>query len=415
METVLSASSADVVERDRRITHAREIMRTLNLEALIVSDFAQAPQPAYARYLSGFHLSPAIGPVNHVVVVPREGEPTLVVPPGQKRSFAHLAAARSWIPNISTTYQDDPQWELDTRWGHLATYLGDGVTRALREAGLESARIGVAGSWSGFEDLGRLLPDASFEPTIAHDVDRPPIDLLVDLIWTNSDWELGRLAIAQRASDAAVRAYISAARGGSSPREAFLDAEIAAKRAGVDDVTLYGSAGVGPWAFWDLAHPAHDRFVTERVYFIEVALTGWAGFGVQSGRSFMLGAPSDPQQLLINTSQRALDALVDAVRPGVTGGQLWEVGYGIARDSGLESWAQFGHHKGLLPGSSPRRIAFMPHDENRLDRGQTVVVHPGLYDAATGDAAFIGDTVFVEEDGCRLLTNSPLAYGLEDN
>jgi Xaa-Pro aminopeptidase len=415
MGTVLGASSADVEERDRRIEHAREIMRMLDLEGLVVSDFAQAPQPAYARYLSGFHLSPAIGAVNPIVVVPREGELTLVVPPGQKRSFAHLAAARSWIPNISTTYQDDPQWELDTRWGHLATYLGDGVTDALREAGLESARIGVAGSWSGFEDLERLLPEASFEPTIAQDGDRPPIDLLVDLIWTNSDWELERLEIAQRASDAATRAYISAARGGAGTREAFLDAETEAKRVGVDDVTLYGSAGVGPWAFWDLAHPAHERFATDRVYFIEVALAGWAGFGVQSGRSFVVGAPSDRQQLLIHTSQRALDALFGAVRPGVTGGELWEIGCSIARDAGLESWAQFGHHKGLLPGSSPRRIAFMPRDENRLDSGQTVVVHPGLYDAATGDAAFIGDTVLVGEDGCRLLTESPLGYGLEDN
>jgi Xaa-Pro aminopeptidase len=410
METVRQESSTDVQERDRRFEHARELMRALDLEALVLADFAEAPQPSYARYLSGFHLSPAIGAVNHVVVLPLEGEPTLVIPPGQKRSFAHLAAARSWIPTIVTTYRDDPQWELETRWGHLATYLGDGVAAALRDAGLESARIGVAGSRSGFDDLEGLLPNASFEPTLGAGGD----DLLVDLIWTNSEWEVQRLEVAQRAADDATRAYVSAARRGAGTREAFIDAEVAAKRAGVDDITLYGSAGVGPWAFWDLAHPAHERFSEDRVYFIEVALAGWAGFGVQSGRSFVLGTPSERQRLLIDTSRRALDALFTAVRPGVSGGELWDVGYAIAREAGLESWAQLGHHKGLLPGSSPRRIAIMPGNENRLDSGQTVVVHPGLYDPVTGDAAFIGDTLLVEDEGCRLLSDTPLDYGLED-
>jgi hypothetical protein len=35
-------------------------------------------------------------------------------------------------------------------------------------------------------------------------------------------------------------------------------------------------------------------------------------------------------------------------------------------------------------------------------------------DPVTGDAALIGDTVLVEENGCRLLTDTPLGYGLED-
>ena len=409
----LFEAADDLAERDRRIAAARSLMERHGFDALVVSDFPEAPQPAYARYLSGFNLSPAIGAVNHVVVIPRAGEPTLAVPPGQKRSFAHLAHARSWLDNVSTTYIDDPEWELKTRWGHLATDLSDAVVEALRSTGVDSGRIGLAGTFAGLDNVRTRLPNATFEPTI-RPADDGPEDLLVELIWTTSSWEAGRLELAQRAADEATRAYVRVARAGGSPREAYVEAEVAAKREGVDDLTLYGSAGVGPWAFWDLAHPASGSFAPDHVYFIEVAMAGWSGFGVQSGRSFVLAEPTAPQKNLIETSQRALAALLAAIRPGVTGGELWDVGIEVARAGGLESWAQLGHHKGLLPGGSPRRIAFMPGNATPLDAGQTVVVHPGFFDAATGEAAFLGDTVLITDDGYQSFADSPLGYGLED-
>jgi Xaa-Pro aminopeptidase len=407
-------AAADARERDRRFEVARAAMRRHGLDALVVADFAESPQPSYARYLSGFHFSPAIGPINHVVVLPLEGDATLIVPPGQKRSFAHIAAGRSWIENIVTTYRDDPEWERKTRWGHLVTDLGGPVADALETAGLSRARVGVAGSWAGFETTQQRLSDATFVPTVTAGEDGTHEDILVDLIWTTSAWEAERLKLAQRAGDAATRAYIGAARAGAGTREAWVDAVEAARRGGVDDVTLYGSAGVAPWAFWDLAHPASPTFASDRVYFIEVAFAGWSGFGVQSGRSFVLDEPTERQQLLIDTSQRALAALQAAVRPGVTGGDLWDVGIAVAEEAGLDSWAQFGHHKGLLPAAAARRIAFMPGNPHPLERGQTVVLHPGLFDRATNEAAFIGDTVLVEEDGYRLFTDEPLPYGLRD-
>jgi Xaa-Pro aminopeptidase len=387
-------------------------MRRHELDALIVSDFPEAPQPAYARYLSGFHLSPAIGAVNHVVLLRLEGDATLVIPPGQKRSFAHLAAARSWIPNVVTTYRDDFEWEVKTRWGHLATDLAEPVIEAIRAAELDEARIGIAGTWSGLDEAQRQLPNATFVPTITLGADGQREDVLVELVRTNSEWEIERLEIAQRAADAATRAYVGAARGGGGTREAFVDAESAAKTEGVDQVTLFGSAGVGPWAFWDLAHPAAEEFVSDRMYFVEVALAGWAGFGIQSGRTFVPGDPSERQRHLVDSSLKALSALQATIRQGVPGSEVWSAGLAVARNAGLDVWAQFGHYKGLLPPSASGRIAFMPGDTNKLVSGQTVVLHPGLFDRESGDATFIGDTVLVQDDGYRLFTDTPLGYGL---
>ena len=91
-----------------RAAHLRTVMEERGLDAIVVSDVGAPPQPPYARHVSGLHIPQRIAPVNHAVVVPVNGEPTLVVPPGIRRSFFELARARSWISNVvCADYIDD--------------------------------------------------------------------------------------------------------------------------------------------------------------------------------------------------------------------------------------------------------------------------------------------------------------------
>jgi Xaa-Pro aminopeptidase len=419
--TVLTESTAagavgdDLVEYERRIAHAREIMRARGFDAIVAADVNIAPQPSYGRYLAGFFIPAYAGPVNVIAIVPLEGEPVVVVPPGLRRSFVNIATARSWIKTIlEGTYVDDFAWEVRTRWGVMARDLGSPVAEALRALGLESARIAVAGTWAGIEETKAQLGGATFEPTLLTDSNKGQEDLLEALIAGNSAWEITKLELAQAAADSVVTEYISAAQAGATLREARLAAEAAAYNAGADDVLLFGTIGADPWAFWDMSVTADDRFLEGKMYFVEIARCTFSGLSVQTARTFVIGAADDAQNRLIDAATRSLQAMFDTVHVGCTGTDLWTAALAPVREAGFEPWAQFGHDKGRRL-SSPTTLSLVPGDKNALYEGQSLVLHPCLVDKERGNSAMIADTIMVEGGrDWRLLGPRPLKYGLAD-
>ena len=407
--TTVDTTTAHRATYQRRVEQLQALLAEHDFAAAVVADVGTPPQQAYARHLSGLNFTPRIAPTNHVVVVPREGEPTVVIPPGIRRSIFEYARARSWISDVvHAEYLDDPKWELKTRWGLLSSNLGPTVAQALGAAGGAEGRIAVAGTWAGIDETKALLPKATFEPTLVNGTNGSPRDLLAPLIAASSAWEVERAELAYGAADAAALAFMEAARSGASTREARIAAETAALRAGVDDIVLVGSIGVEPWAFWEWLNSTHDEFGPGKLYFIEVARCGWFDFGVQSARSFTVGAPTKAQLHLIDTIKRALEAIYAEVEIGKTGADLFTVGWAIAEKAGLEPWAQFGHNKGLTQYNG---MSLLPDSKNTVYEGQLLTVHPCLRDPKTGDGGMAGDTILIESDGWRHL-RTPLSLDL---
>ena len=163
--SVVGSSAVDLSEYERLIAHLREIMGEHGFIGVVASDEGCVPQPPYSRFLSGFHIPSELHPFSTVMVVPLEGEPALVLPPGIRRSFVELARARSWVANVVDAYVDDPAWELENRWGFVGNHVARGIESALRVAGLTSGRIGQVGTWSGIDATKAQLPDVEFVAT----------------------------------------------------------------------------------------------------------------------------------------------------------------------------------------------------------------------------------------------------------
>ena len=410
----------DAAEYERRIDAARSLMRDHNFDGLIVSDddltlgfsFGEAQrQPPYARYLAGFNIPSGLHPHATVVIVPLSGEPVLLVPPGIDRSFTHLARRRSWMPNVIDTYvEDDPEWDLQTRWGLLANRLGVKTAETIEALGLERGRIGVVGRWAShladIDDVRSRLPHAQLEPTLVPNESGGVRDLFEPLVSSNSAWEVDKLERAHVAANAIKSAFREAARGGASVREARVEALMAGARAGADDIVLFGSIGAEPWTYWDWSLPFDDHFREGRAYFIQCAISSVAGYETQTARSFVVGTPNKAQLHLIDTAQRALETIYAAAEVGMTGQQLYARGFEQVERAGLGLWAQLGHGMGYKFHAGPRGPALVHDNTNALTDRQALAIHACVVDKANGHRVMIGDTVLIDgPDGVRFLTD----------
>lgn len=133
-------------------------------------------------------------------------------------------------------------------------------------------------------------------------------------------------------------------------------------------------------------------------------------------RTFVVGQPTAEYAELIAEQERlvraALEQARDAVRPGITGRELYEAtcdlfeaaGWATQRTGGEEGF-QFalGHGVGLEVHEPPGlgfagREPFVP--------GDVIAVEPGLWDKRIGGVR-LEDLLLVTADGCETLTRSP--------
>lgn len=106
------------------------------------------------------------------------------------------------------------------------------------------------------------------------------------------------------------------------------------------------------------------------------------------------------EKLLVST--RAADAIIAAVRPGVTLRELTSVAYAAIPDEEephMQTGSFFGHHIGLSAGDP----ALM---DEPLAPGMVFTVEPWYYNHDIGIAVFVEDVILVTEDGAEILTAS---------
>jgi Xaa-Pro aminopeptidase len=410
-------SSDDVAEYMRRVSKLREIMREHGFDAIVASDYsvplpgdAYAATPHYTRYLSGFNvIGYGNGPRNALVIVPLSGELSLVVPPGILRGWANLARAGSWIKKVVSAYSEDPAWELRTRWG-LVTDQASDVAQALKASGLERGRIGVSGTWTGYEETKAQLPNAHFESTVTKDANGRTKDLLESLIGANSPWEIRLLERAETAADATVNTFIKLAHAGATIQEATLEARIAGMRQGAEDIHFVGSVGVDPWTWGNWSHATPGaQFRKGALYSMELARCTVDGYTVQKARSFVVGSPTTSHGRIYDAAMRSMDVLLERIQPGLTGEQLWEIGLEPVKRAGLEAWSRSGHYMGF-EFNGPQRLNFMPGNRYAVYENEVVMVHPAIIDKATGAVGIMGNTILLENGRWRYLSAQPPRY-----
>ncbi len=295
---------------------------------------------------------------------------------------------RVWGPNVLPRSENSP---LGPPPRDLYPEPFQAVAAALRERNLDRAVLGVEQRFLGvnaFEKLRRALPGAEF---------REVTPLFLELRAVKSEEEVRRLRRVTRATEGALGAAIRSLRPGTTGLDLERVRGAEHYRAGVRHEwchTQLGPSGIDITA----PHPGQAR--AGEVVRIDV---GASFRGYQSDLSPMIsvGEPSAEVRRVHAAMRRAMDAVLDALRPGAATADVYAVGDRVFREEGLENYLLYVAHG----------VGRNVHEEPVLAPGSAWTLAPGMVLAVElvttlPHLGMIGleDDVLITQDGHEDLT-----------
>jgi Xaa-Pro aminopeptidase len=359
-----------------RVQAARDTAAELGVDLVVVTPGSDL------RYLCGYdaHAMERLT----ALVVPRRGEPLLVVPRLEAPMVAASPAGGLGLDVLAWDETDDPFARL--------------AAEATARLGGAPARVAVGARTWAEHALGvqRALPGAALE------LASPVLDRLR---MVKSPAEVEELAAAGAAIDRVHARMAEWLRVGRT--EAEVGADIAAAildegHVGVD-FTIVGSGPNGASPHHDLS----DRRIAEGdVVVVDIGGQTATGYRSDSTRTYAVGrAPAPDVAEWYAVLQAAQEAATAAVRPGVTCAAIDAVARDLITDAG---WGEHfihrtGHGIGLDSHEAPYIVA---GNDTPLVAGVAFSVEPGIYLAGRCGAR-IEDIVVCTDDGVRTLNERP--------
>jgi Xaa-Pro dipeptidase len=230
---------------------------------------------------------------------------------------------------------------------------------ALHDRRLDRGTIGVELRFLGvepYQQLRSMLPEARF-------VDALP--LLNELRMVKSAEELRRMRVAAHATEQAIEVAFATVREGTTGLD--LERVIGAHhyQAGVRHEMLHTCIGPGGA---QVICPNDTPVQKGNVVRLDVA-SSYRHYLSDISRVAVLGDPSAMLLEAYGAMRKALEAVVDAARPGVAAQQLYDIGNTIVEDTGFENFLTIVGH-GV--GRDIHEIPFLQHGDLRvLEPGMT--------------------------------------------
>ena len=377
--------------RDAFIRRTAEFQRRLASEEISA---ALLTDPDAIYYLAGYwgYLGIEFGRPT-ALVVPREGPCTVVTP----KMEAEMARRMSWIEDIR-------EWS-DGEGGEWAGVLADILGRdKLPTLGIERQQIPAA--------ISRFLND---ELTETKTVDVAGILGAMRMIKDAEEIEImrqaGQVAVAMaEAAEATIaegvaeyEVALAVIAGGTRKAAQFLGEEEADRFV---SPTIYNL---------QILQSGHDTAMVHRrssvrrlrhgdpVYLCFCGIANFKQYKLGFDREFFVGAVTDKQARIYETTLKAQEAALSAIRPGVPAEQVHEAAQEVYLSAGFAA----GYRTGRAIGCSfLERPELKAGDKTPLAPGMTFAVDGGI--TIPGDfGARVGDSILVTESGHEVLTPYP--------
>ena len=268
------------------------------------------------------------------------------------------------------------------------------LVEVMREKGLDRGRIAV--EWRHiemfyFEQLRQALPHATF-------VDAEP--LLWELRMVKSAEEIARMRRAARGSSDVAHLCYSTAKAGMTEwdMDALIDRALTEQGLHHEYTEIaFGPKGAG------FVGATETRLEPGHILRLDIG-GSYQGYQSDLSRSLAFGQVSDEAKRAHACIYNANKALREAVRPGVTGVEMFKLCMSVIEGAGYKSLTrQAGHSLGRTVHEPP----FLTPDWDRpLEPGMVVNVEPTMRIQGVGSVN-IEDTMLVTEDGAECLTTVP--------
>ena len=364
-----------------RLENVRMAMAMRELDCLIVS----VPENIY--YLTGLDHWGFFA--CHVLIVPRDGRPILIARAMERITVENLVANADFH-------------------GHAdSEELSDYVVRALKSLGLATARLGM-------EKRSLFLTPRHAERILGalaqaqwHDAS----GLVDDVRLIKSPLEQDCTRKAAHAADAGMMAAIEAVHDGASDYEVAAECHRAMILAGSE----YPGFGpfIRPTRRLGEEHTTWrgDSFHDGDAVFLEIGAS-CRKYQAPMGRLVYVGHAPKPAEEAAELSIAGMRAIVEAIEPGTSAGEVYAAWERVAREAGLGEYSR--HHCGYLVGigfppswtGGSMVAGLAPNSPRELQVGMVFHAHSWFTDTGRGDdySYFISNTLMLTENGCEVLT-----------
>ena len=157
--------------------------------------------------------------------------------------------------------------------------------------------------------------------------------------------------------------------------------------------------------------PSRREFRLRNLVMVDAAVT-FEGYAADAARTFAVGNATKGNQALHGVALAAEEAVFQALRPGVTGAELYAVAEAVVKEGARPYYPQSSL---VLPGFVGHGLGLEADELPILDAKETLVVMPGMTLAIEIEVSALSsrkmvkieDTVLVTADGFELLTSAP--------
>jgi Xaa-Pro aminopeptidase len=349
---------------NNRISAARECLERVKADLLLVTNLSNI------RYLTGFTGSEAL-----LVLSPDDG---WFLTDSRYTSQAHDEVSGAKVI------------EFSIRLDSLVQVLKQpGATRIAFEAAQMNVQM--------YQELAKRLPDVAF---VAADTEMTAL---------RSAKDAGELEILGQVAEIASQSLLEILKDvkpGALESEIAWALEVAMRNRGAegksfDFIVASGERGALP----------HGKASEKKLKAGELVTIDYGaiyrGYCSDETVTLCLGEPDDKQREVYETVRAAQQGALDAVRPGITLRDLDAKARDLIRSRGYGEY--FGHGLGHGVGIDIHEYPTVsPRSDTVAEEGMVITIEPGIYIPGWGGVR-IEDTVVVEADGCRPLTQVPKA------
>jgi Xaa-Pro dipeptidase len=387
-----------IQERDRRYKIVRAEMAQRGIDCLLLpANTGRWEQlQGDSRYLT------TIGGFGTEVftVFPREGDVT------------------AYIFNRAAWWKQTQKWVADVRDGR--NRWGQNAIERINELGLQKGTIGISGLAGLFRAPEGIIPYSSVK-AIQDAFPQAKIinatEMMQEIRAVKSVEEVSMLERSAAIVEKTIEAMVENANPGVSEKELYGAMVHAMLANGGELPTLFFlSAGPGltnsSFVPTDYRIRKGDRIIDE----IEAK---YGGYAVQAVSPVVLGTPDDEYQKMIDISRVCFDAILGAMKPGVTFGALFDVYKRTVEKQGKGKylWNHPMMHARGLGDDGPALLGdkdLERFSKIELQTGMTFILKPQVRPVEGKGRASLGDTVTVTESGARRLGKRELKLIVKD-
>ncbi len=376
-----------------RLVRIRSLMDKEGFEALLMYGGA-SPQPDWIRYFSNYvQPFPVAGAF---LFINGKGTETLLVDCPWNLADAQRM---SWIEDVRAFPHGRYRWQFE----EIKRLFGD----LFSQARVERGRVGFC----------------SMEmPTLYHQALQaavPEADLVdAVMLWSQtvaspSGFDVSMIRRTAKIADSGMRTALDGCRNGATEFEICVEALRSMASMGAEFLHGGGTSthinigsgsqvvsNVRPFLF------TTRKLRTGDMFWLDLSAS-YAGYYVDFDRTVCVGEPTAEQQRIFDTCRTMYDALLGAIRPGVTGAEVYREGFQVAKEAGYEdrfNLIYLGHMSGITTSERPFLI---PEETMNLREGGFINIEPGIFDLEVGTSS-LEDIISIGPDGGNPVTQCDL-------